>query len=169
MTSTRPLQFLMLLLAMCLGTTVNAQQFQYKTYRHEPFNDRLAFDIHDSWDPVQNELEIIFMDAEGNLPQLFFQTVGKTDEFEDAPTFFQFLKSEGWDDVEFGLDQPVYSGRYHAVQFESTEPGFPHLYTYGLIVDVGEGMLFFYLKVPRDDAPQYRQILERVRTTIEFQ
>ena len=72
---------------------ISAENFTYKKYRHEPFR-HLEFDISTDWIPIQNNLEIIFTNEEQDLPQLYFQTVGKTNELDSSDSFLNFLISQ---------------------------------------------------------------------------
>jgi hypothetical protein len=145
---------------------MQASQFNYKQYRHPDF-DNLSFDIWDGWSVQQNDLEIIFTPLSYEFPQLFFQTVGKTDEFSDAMSFYQFLLDQD-DGFEYGRPSDTTAGGHPAISFLGSELDFPDLDSHCLCVDVGPGILFFYLKTECANSADQRELIERVRETLKF-
>ncbi|MCH9694297.1 MAG: hypothetical protein K0U72_07295 [Gammaproteobacteria bacterium] len=141
-------------------------QFNYKRYQHPDF-DGLSFDIWDSWTVQQNELEMVFTRLSLELPQLFFQTIGKTDEFSDAMSFYQFLSQQD-DDFEYGRPGNTTAAGFPALFFMGGEIDFPSVDSHCLVVDVGPGILFFYLKTESADSASQRELIERVRDSLQF-
>jgi len=145
---------------------MQTSNFNYKQYRHPDF-DGLSFDIWDGWAAQQNELEIVFTKLSYEFPQLFFQTVGKTEEFSDTTSFYEFLAAQ---DETFKNERPrnTTAGGYPAITFEGREEGLPDVVSYNLVVDVGPGILFFYLKTATAESDSQRELIERVRETLQF-
>jgi len=141
-------------------------EYLYKTYRYQPFR-HLEFDILDKWNPVQNNLEVVFTDEGENLPQLFFQAVGKTEEFKNSSDFLNFLKKND-PSQQFQNISSTKVSEYEALTFGYLDQGFPSIYNYALIVDVGEGILWFYLKVPQEEAGQSHPIIKQLIASIDF-
>jgi hypothetical protein len=152
-----------------LSTTVNdtyTERYTYKRYCHTPF-EHLEFDILDKWEPIENSLEVVFTDAGENLPQLFFQTVGKTADFNDSLSFLEFLKTQKPNEQYLNI-QSTKSNGYSAITFSYLERDATNIYVYGLIIDVGEGILWFYLKVPKSEEGMSHQIINRLITSLDF-
>ena len=159
--------FLSLLAFFTISNNVSAvEEYAFKRYKYTPL-DHLEFDILNEWNPIQNNLEIIFTDTGQNLPLLFFQAVGKTDEFDNTLSFVDFLKSQESTDQLQNVKQ-IMSNSHDAITYSYFEHAPENLYVYGLIVDVGEGILWFYLKVPATDAEDSHPIINRLITSIDF-
>lgn len=130
--------------------------FNYTLYDHQVFN-HLMFEVVDEWVIEQNDLEVVFLNIDQSLPQLHFQTIGKTDSFDSASTFYIFLLKE--DNPGEIIEKAVSKcGDFDSIEYEYIEKDYPEIYVYGLIVDVGEGILWFYLKTPSNNPIPYKAI-----------
>jgi len=155
-----------LLLIIC-AQAVGAGDFRYKHYRHEPFR-HLEFDVLTRWIQTQDGLVTAFIDPVSPGPSLYLQTLQKTEEFQDAQSFLEFLKQQG-PVIPSGPALSATAGSFPAITFEYPDPESSQpYYVYSLIVDVGEGILWFYLSVPEEHAALFKPVLERVQATFSF-
>jgi len=154
-----------ILSALVPGRGARAEALSFKSYRHTPFQ-HLEFEILESWLPVENGNEWVFTDEKCRLPQLFFQTVGKTAEFDSAASFVDFLRAQK-PGQDYGRATSSLASGFRAVELEYEEAG-ENLQVFALIVDVGEGILWFSVKTTIDRADDHRPIVERLRTTLSF-
>ena len=141
-------------------------EFYYGIYDHEPFN-HLQFEVLDEWIIEQHGLETVFLNVDDSLPQLHFQTVGNTEKYDSAHTFYDFLLQENWPGEILEKTISKCSG-YDAIQYEYIANDSPEIYVYGLIIAVGEGILWFYLKVPSNNPEPYRAIRDNLCRTLDF-
>ena len=157
---------------MVISVGASAQNYSFKKYRHAPFQ-HLEFDILDKWQPVQNGLEVVFTDEENNLPQLFFQTIEKTKYFNDSISFLAFLTTQKPLN-DYQNVKSIQAGAFQGMSYEYVESNSTNLYEHGLIIDVGEGIVFFYLKTETKDKyiNEYKSslhpIIERLRASFDF-
>lgn len=158
---------LLTIAVLLLVLPVNAGQFRYVNYSHDSFA-HLKFDVWDSWSAEQNELETVFTKPDYELPQLFFQTVGKNDQFHDSVSFLRFLEAQDESSQYRSVRNTTASG-YPAIWFESQSAEFPDINSIGLVVDVGGGLLYFYLNHPVGRSKEYFPLIERVRSSLDFQ
>ena len=141
-------------------------KFYYGLYDHEPFN-HLQFEVLDEWIIEQHGLETVFLNVDDSLPQLHFQTVGNTEQFDSAHTFYKFLLQE--DPPGDILDKSnIKCSGYDAIQYEYIATQFPDIYVYGLIIAVPDGILWFYLKVPSDKPQPYEAIRGNLCRTLDL-
>ena len=135
----------------------------YKRYRHDSFN--LGFNILSNWKKVMNDVETVFTMPDYEVPQLFLQTVGKTDEFGDAMEFFRFAESQS--DSDYLAPSRLTVGGYPAVHWEFFEPE-AGLSSRALAVDVGPGIVWFYLKSTDANFEDELAIFEEIKATFQF-
>ena len=140
--------------------------FNYTLYDHEVFN-HLKFEVVDEWIIEQNDLEVVFLNVDQSLPQLHFQTIGKTESFNSASTFYTFLLTED-ETGEIKNKAASKCGNFDSIEYEYIEKDYPEIYVYGVIVDVGEGILWFYLKTPSNNPSPYKDILTNLCQSLEF-
>ena len=140
--------------------------FNYTYYDHEGFN-HLRFEVLDEWILEQNGLEVVFITVDGSLPQLHFQTVGKTGDFNSAESFYNFLLEEGIPG-KIKDRTALRCSAFDSIEYEHFDKDYEDIYIYGLIVDVGEGVLWFYLKVPVANFGAYKSIRTNICRSLEF-
>ncbi len=141
-------------------------EFVYSLYNHESFNN-LKFEVLDEWIIEEIGLETVFTNVDLSLPQLHFQTLGKSEQFDDARTFYKFILNEDNPGNVVSFYETECNG-FPSLLYEYQEKEFPKIYVYALIIDVMEGILWFYLKVPFINREQYKPITTNILNTLEF-
>jgi len=140
--------------------------FNYTIYDHEFFN-HLKFEVVDEWVIEQNGMEVVFLNPDRSLPQLHFQTVGKTARFDSARKLYEFMLVEDYPgDIKDKAKSRC--GDFDSIEYEYIEKDHADIYVYGLIVDVNEGILWFYLKVPSNAPSPYKSIRANICQSLEF-
>lgn len=140
------------------------QSRHYRTYRYQPFR-HLEFNILEDWQEAMNGMETVFTMPEFGLPQLFMQTVGKTEAFANAREFCEFATAQSDEDVFAAVDLDV--GGFPAVQWDYREPH-EGLQARALAVDVGEGILWFYLKADQSSFSDESIIMDELKASFSF-
>ena len=161
--------FVLTALLVLSAPTGQASPYEYKTYHHEPFR-HLKFDILKDWKMMQNGLEVVFMAGERKLPRLHLQTLTKTEEYSDPWSFLAFLTlqtDQGSTNVKVNLYEKC---SHPCIIYEHVESGIEGTYAQGLVVDVGEGLLWWHLKTQNNESGRVfpHPIIQRVIDSLEF-